>query len=89
MVCRRTIDRGHIDVLASVELEGRLGAVHLEMQTRAGVAELRQAAQRQATSVQGYLAGIGLQHKDVVDVCARCGEREWGCHVARELGNPT
>lgn len=44
MVCRCTIDRRHIDVLASVELECRLRAVHLEMQARAGVAELRQAA---------------------------------------------
>lgn len=51
MVCRRTIDRWYINILASVELEGRLGAVHLEIQARACVAELRQAAQRQATSV--------------------------------------
>ena len=44
MVCRGTIDRRHIDILASVELESRLGAMHLEMQARACVTELRQAA---------------------------------------------
>lgn len=44
VVCRCTIDRRHIDVLASVELECRLRAVHLEMQARACVAKLRQAA---------------------------------------------
>jgi hypothetical protein len=89
MVRRRTVDLGYINVLASVELERRLSAVHLEMQTRVRVAELRQATKRQATSVQRDLTGIGLQHKNVIDVFAGRSERERGGHVAREFGNPT
>ena len=57
------------------------------MQTSACIAELRQASYRQTTRVQRDLAGIGLQDKDVIDVCACCGEFEWGRHIAWELGN--
>lgn len=64
----RTVDLRDVDVFASVELERRFRAVHLEVQPRVLIVELRQSAQWQVTSVQRNLAGIRLHHKDVVDV---------------------
>lgn len=79
------VDPGDVDVLASVELEGRLGAVHLEMQLRDGMAELGQLAQWQVARVKRDLGRISLHDEDVVDVRVRRAQQEWLCDLAREL----
>lgn len=84
---RPPVNRGDIDVLARVELEGRLGAVHFQMQAGTAVVELREAAQGQAASVEGDLGGIGFHDEDVVDVRTCRGEGERGCYVPRKLGD--
>lgn len=80
-----TLNPRHIDILASVELEGRLGAVHLEVQPGAGVAELGQPAYWQAARVEGDLARVGLHDEDVVNVRLGRVQHERLGDLAREL----
>lgn len=84
---RPTINLWDVNVLARVELEGRLGAVHFQMQASAAVVELREAAQGQAARVQGDLGRVGFHDEDVVDVGPCRGEDEGGCYVPGELGD--
>lgn len=82
---RSTLNLGYINVLACVELEGGLRAVHFKVQLGVWVAELRETAQWQATRVERNFRRIGLHDKDVIDVRLLGAQREWGSHVAREL----
>lgn len=86
-VRRTTIDLGYVDILASVELEGRLGAVHFEMQPRDRMAELGQPAQWQAARVKRDLGRIGLHDEDVVEMRIGRAQQERLCDLARELLN--
>lgn len=83
-----SIDRGNIDVLAGVELECRLGAVYLQMDTGAGVAELGLSANGQTTSIERDLGGVSLHDEDVVDMGAGGLQLEGLGHIAGELGDP-
>ena len=83
-----SIDGGNINVLARVELECRLGAVHLQMDAGAGAAELGLSANGQATSVERDLGGIRLHDEDIVDMGAGGLELEGLGHIAGELGDP-
>lgn len=79
---RGPIDLRDIDVLASIELEGRFSAVHLEMEAGVGVAELRQLAQVTAARVERDLGWVGLHDEDVVDVRLGCVQHEGLGHFA-------
>lgn len=83
-----SIDGGDIDVLARVELECRLGAVHLQMDPGAGAAELGLSANGQTTSIERDFGRVGLHDEDVVDMGAGGLELEGLGHIAGELGNP-
>lgn len=84
---RPTINRGDINVLARVELERRLSAVHLQVHAGAAVVELRETAQGQAAGVQGDLGRVGFHDEDVVDVGASRGEGKGSCYIPGELGD--
>lgn len=82
---RCPLDLGYVDVLASVELECRLGAVDLQVHLRVRVREAREELQRLGTSIQGDLGRIGLGDEDVVDVRLRRCQGKRGGDIAGEF----
>lgn len=65
---RQAVDGGHVDADARVELEGRFGAVDLEMELAVGVVELAEESQRLGPRVQRHPGRVGLDQETVVDV---------------------
>lgn len=82
-----TVDRGNVDVLASVELKGGLGAVHFEVQAGVRVAELSKATHGQLARVKGNFGGVGFHDEDVVNVCTCCSQLKGVGHIAGEFVN--
>lgn len=65
---RHPVNLRRVDIFTRVELECRFGAVHLQMQFRRWVVELRQTLERLRARVQRDLGWVGLYHEHVVDV---------------------
>lgn len=66
---RRPIDSRHIDILARVKLERRLGTVHLEVDLAVWVVRRDELVQGRSARVDGDGAGVlWVEDKDVVDV---------------------
>lgn len=86
---RRSFDLGNVDILASVELEGRLGAVHLQVHLCVRVGETGQELQRLSASVQSDLGGVSLGDKDIVNVRLGWFQDERGGDIAGEFLDST
>lgn len=62
---------GYVDALARVELEGRLRAVHLQVQTRVWVLELGQQAEGLTPRIEGNAGQVAVHNEDVVELVLR------------------
>lgn len=72
--CGDAVYLRHIDPFTRVELEGRLGAVHLKVQRCVRVRERRELPQRAGTRIERDLARVGFDDEAVVKIRFRAAQ---------------